>query len=134
MHFMVCAAGEDLSYRFSDCGSDWNTGTFKQGIVSVELDVIRSGLVLDCLGCRFDTEHGPVWQINRDDMSAMTIIDVCRQICTGRKYTSMFDLTAMVTRAVCEALAYDRDKSRVEVVTTEIIRSFFANSTARRDP
>lgn len=132
MHMMVCAVGSDLSFQFSNCGSDWKTGTFKHGIVSIELDVVRSGLVLDCLGCRIDTDQGPLWQINRDDMDAINVINVCLRICSGRRYTSTFDLTAMVAKAICDEMSYNDSKQRVEMVATETIRSFFSNSSFKK--
>lgn len=132
MQFMVFASGTDLAFRFSNCGSDWRTATFKQGFLSVELDLIRTGLVLDCLGCRLDSEAGSVWHISRDDMSPIDVLNVCRSICTGRKYTSAFDLTATVIRAACSQLQYAGNASRTDQVASEVTISFFANANSKK--
>lgn len=132
MHFMVFASGRDLAFHFSNCGSEWKTATFKQGFLSVELDVVRAGLVLDCLGCRVDSKLGTVWHISRDDMNSIDILNVCRSVCTGRNYTSLFDLTAMVIRAVCAQLSYTNENGLVDKVAAEVTCSFFSNADSEK--
>ncbi len=127
MHFMVFAVGTDLSFRFSDCGSDWQIGTFKGGIKDTPQDVIRSSSILDCLGRRKHTELGPIWHISRDDLSAYEVMQICNRLCAGPEPTSTFDLTAKVTRAICNELSIVA-AYRVQQINTEINRLFLANA------
>jgi hypothetical protein len=128
MQFMVFSVGEDLSFRFSDCGNDdWKLATFKRGIRDTQSDVTRSGQVLDCLGQRRQRPDGPVWHISRDDMTALEVIGVCRQICCGRHETSSWDFTAMVTRAVCQETGIEMVRPRICQIAVEVNRSYLAN-------
>jgi hypothetical protein len=127
MQFMVYAVGEDLSFRFSDCGSDWSLGNFKGGIKDTPQDVIKASSILDCLGRRKHTELGPVWHISRDDLNAVEIMEICRRLIVGPEATSTFDLTAKVTRSICNELSIVATY-RVQQVNTEINRLFLANA------
>ena len=126
MHFMVFAVGNDLSFRFSDCGSDWSLGNFKGGIKDTPQDVIRSGAILDCLGRRKQTKLGPIWHISRDDLNAIEVMEICRRLLVGPEATSTFDLTAKVTRAICAELSYV-GACRMSQVAHEVNLVYLAN-------
>lgn len=127
MQFMVFAVGGDLSFRFSDCGSDWKLGTVKGGVKNASADAVRCRDILDCVGKRHKSPIGPVWHVSRDDLKPIGLMECCRRICAGTEPTSTFDLCARVVRAIAAELQIT-DTTKIQQIAEEVNRSFYANA------
>jgi hypothetical protein len=132
MHFLVRRDEADLVFEFSNAGECWGTAVFHGGLGrSAQLDVVRAGLVLDCVGRRTTSDRGEVWHINRDDVSVSQVLSICHRICVDREYHSTFDLTASVVRELFAQLGDHKRKGLMNALAVEVNRSFVGNAMTR---
>lgn len=132
MHFLVRRNEADLVFEFSKFGEDWATAVFHGGLGrSANLDVVRAGLVLDCIGRRTASDRGDVWHINRDDVSPSQVISICHRVCVSRDYSSTFDLTATVVRELFNQLGNFKSKGLMDLLAAEVNQSFVSNAMTR---
>lgn len=127
MHFDVSAEGVKVIFAFSDCGDDWSSASFLTGSEKSAFDdATRHRQVLDCLG-RYRAGH---WQITRDDLSALEVVDICRAVVYNPQH-STFILTATVAREIARKKGVLGFKVPTEQICEEVTRIYTANAMAR---
>ncbi len=127
MHFDVSAEGAKVLFAYSDCGDSWSAASFLTGSEKSAFDdAARHRKVLDCLG-RYRGGH---WQITRDDLSAIEVIDVCRAVVYNPQH-STFVLTATVAREIAKLKGVFGFKIPTLQICEEVTRIYTANAMAR---